>query len=420
MSFKETANVKHQTRRLVFSNVEWLDLGTFKERLRQNGMDSVHPFVNTIDGRVYIGKGVLRIGDANDLHEYIGVVSKLSDGTWNLDYIKRNGGLEELLTVQNDFLVMSIPDLNSYAWIRAQMNMVPKYALRETNSPTGDFVYVAKTISGKNVDDNADEVVMPNIGTVDSSEWLLSVFDKSYNQQVFKHEDFSMLCLKPSPASLKELSRLAIRASFSYDNRSILKLNKIIPDTLTAYLEYPRHLYAGDVLLPGDKLISKCGEYELYLIDYSDFTFDKSTSALIFRRIDNDSELDFEVNDVESLVLKNNKIIFCFTNDRSAHCFYQLLSTDRKYRMNLCVSSTCDTPFAIIETLQDNGMFEPVCIQDYDGIKKYRGTGFRERIYDDLYSDRSDENDDEEFNSMPSDDYEYYDYDEDGFEYEFS
>ena len=93
-------------------------------------------------------------------------------------------------------------------------------------------------------------------------------------------DQFETLCLKASPASLKELCRQVVRSSLNYSQANIKSLNAtdrpIVPLALVNFLKYPSHLRVGECLLCNEKLVSDDDTIEIEL--------DKSTGHMVIWR----------------------------------------------------------------------------------------------------------------------------------------
>lgn len=94
---------------------------------------------------------------------------------------------------------------------------------------------------------------------------------KNFELDIKKYE---ILCLKPTPTSLKELCRLRVRVMSRHSNEIIERMNKdtsdliYIPNVLIDYLKYPTYLTVGECLLKNEKIVSNDGQFEMviYLI----------------------------------------------------------------------------------------------------------------------------------------------------------
>ncbi|CAF1091994.1 unnamed protein product [Brachionus calyciflorus] len=86
------------------------------------------------------------------------------------------------------------------------------------------------------------------------------------------YKTYDILCLKPSPACLKNLCRLELRKLLGHSNEKIEKINEKslvqLSKSLINFIKYPSYLLVGEYLLNGDKFVSKDGRFELTIEDY--------------------------------------------------------------------------------------------------------------------------------------------------------
>lgn len=86
--------------------------------------------------------------------------------------------------------------------------------------------------------------------------------------QMVQFKKFEILCLRPSPCSLKNLCRVLIRKLMRNDNLRIEKLRFLIPDNLIKFIKFSSELKINQQLKCGESLTSSNGKYSLYL-DYN-------------------------------------------------------------------------------------------------------------------------------------------------------
>jgi hypothetical protein len=83
-----------------------------------------------------------------------------------------------------------------------------------------------------------------------------------YNGLELTIKVYEVLCMKPSPSTLKTLCRSLIRNLAGRSNERIQKIDKI-PNALISYLKYPHYLMTGDFLFKDEKLMSADGMFEM-------------------------------------------------------------------------------------------------------------------------------------------------------------
>ena len=270
MPYREAPNVKSIQRKYFFPELFWLDPKYFKEIESKN---EIKPSIIGSDGnKMYIGKTVPDNSDYNNpmsMHEIIGTVVKDLDG--NLCLRVPYGSRVHTLT--DNFVVLSIQDENSYHWIKESNGSIPAYALRGSlDNSVNEFLYIGRTILKNDLKgkyfggyhmDEFNEQITQSIGKVHSSHQCLYV--PIGNNEVALRE-YEVLCLKPSPASLKVLSRLVVRNKIGQDvNNMKEKFQNRLPLSIIKYLEYPTSLSYGEYMLKGEKLLSECGNFELFI-----------------------------------------------------------------------------------------------------------------------------------------------------------
>ena len=92
-----------------------------------------------------------------------------------------------------------------------------------------------------------------------------------YNKHELIFSEYEILCLKPTPTSLKILNRELIRRLTRYSNENIELINQnnksMIPNSLIKFIKYPSYLSVGEYLLKNEKLVREDGKYELKIVD---------------------------------------------------------------------------------------------------------------------------------------------------------
>ena len=213
--------------------------------------------------------------------------------------------------ITNEFLVLSIKNPNAYGWVETEFDQVPKYAFRAAiDEQLLEFVYIGCTISescnGYYYVDGWQEVNHEPPATVGRYRLNDKALHVVINGFEVKYLKFKIFCLKPSPASLKELCRIAIRNYTKCTNVNIKLLNDYVPAILINYLKYPSYLSIGDYLLKGEKLISDDDKFELY-IDHDNYLVCKNS-------ITNSRLILYNHNFVDTIWLQQMQTIFFYSN----------------------------------------------------------------------------------------------------------
>ena len=125
--------------------------------------------------------------------------------------------------VKDNFVVLSINDESSFEWKIDKNGNLPSFALRGSlDNHANEFLYIGRTLldapsGGKWMDHNGFwnnfEEIVASIGKIHSSHQCLYA---PIGENEVAYNDYEVLCLKPSPASLKVLSRMVIRDKISY------------------------------------------------------------------------------------------------------------------------------------------------------------------------------------------------------------
>ena len=184
--------------------------------------------------------------------------------------------------------VLNIDRENSYEWVATTAKEVheEKYALR-----------VAYDTLTKNV--RFAGCINRFIGSINSKDFELEV--STDDNKVEKLKAYDLLCLKPSPASLKHLCRLKLRNICNKDNFRIKKLYRIMNPNLVDYLKYPNALKCSQCLLKGDSLVSENCIYKLSLLETGELKFyinDNNDNIFLYENVDclNFNEFSLVVN----------------------------------------------------------------------------------------------------------------------------
>ena len=93
----------------------------------------------------------------------------------------------------------------------------------------------------------------------------------AFNELELKFKEYEVLCMKPSPASLKILCRSHIRNLTRKSNENIELINKnnsqlCLPNALINYLKYPTFITSDEYMFSDEKIVSRDGKFELVKI----------------------------------------------------------------------------------------------------------------------------------------------------------
>lgn len=284
MEYVETANVLNQSRRLKFPSIRWLNKSKFEHYLFNN--IPIHPKLNsstdinnnnnTSNDCIYVGKTITtntregaRYGfDHGDINhrlvylEIVGTVAKNSDNEWLL-YVTHSNKVYE---IKEDFLVLALENEHDYEWKNVFFNdlLVKHPLVGGQDLKRKENMYIGKA-SVENTGENV-------FGGVSFSDNCLHL---AHNDRELAYKKFDLLCLKPSPASLKDLCRDMLRRHFDHSNEKINHLNaqNTLPHSLLNYVKYPSYMKRGDCLLKGEKLVSYDDSFELSLDHEGDLTY---------------------------------------------------------------------------------------------------------------------------------------------------
>jgi hypothetical protein len=343
MEYAEAPSIQYADRRLVFPTIKWLSKAKFEQLMKTNA--TIYPYISSIDGhgetndddenepfpslsmsndRIYVGKSIqthlaegvpfnptFRNENAFSL-EIIGCVRKSdSSGQWQLVVPHSS----TTFTIKNDFLVLSIEDTRSFQWRRTSKSEIPKYALRGCiDRLTNEYFYVGRTRpQDENNDENGPNYYRYGQSWVRFRERVPSLFGKVHVSHAcmyapydnlelsFKHYD--VLCLRPSPASLKQLCRCTLRELFQHSNEKIASINGSLPLNLVEFLKYPAFLSVGEYLVKGEKLVRDDGRFEMVIEPNDDLYIRPCVlSSSLTARQSASEQFDLETQQVKRLI----------------------------------------------------------------------------------------------------------------------
>lgn len=322
-------------RKFKFSKIKWLTKLKFLTETTKT-TNNIQPRLNDhkdSNKLEFIGKSipkrppVLVAGEeitlaqpAFEFFEIAGTVFKSNEpgNVWKLR-ITHDSRVYE---IEDNFLVLSIEDPNSFYWcsnidtndnsysFQVNYKEIPRYALRIcVDKVDNQYSYLGRSI---NENDELSEVPKAKRPKFYSNGWCH--FDENMPQifgkvnKTFKllfapfknleigHDQYETLCLKASPGSLSILCRSALRSYLSYSQKKIKAINtserKLVPDSLIQFLKYPAHLNVGEWMLRDEKLVQQDDQFELAI--------DENTGNLVFR------SLNLEQRPVKSFVIARN------------------------------------------------------------------------------------------------------------------
>jgi hypothetical protein len=368
MEFDEAPCLKNITRKHIFPKIKWLNKQKFKEYLRLNQKNSakynIYPYMDAIDGvenlnnRIYVGKSIPTVPNngiffARDYREnkqifleVIGTVSRNMDGEWVLEV--SHGSTVHKIT--NDFLVLCLDDPNSFKWIETEYDQVPKYAFQAAiDEFSNEYFFVGRNSVNYQPRYYSEE------GWRSFNENVRNVFGKVHighrcmyaplNNLELAFTKYEILCLIPSPSSLKTLCCLEIRKALNHSNVKIKQLNenkngiKHLPDVLIKFLKYPSYLSVGEFMLKDEKLVSEDDKFEIKIKKNGDLVC-QSTGYSLNEQDHNDSEITNLIKQrVDSVWLHRYQVAFYLQNRKVyiARNFFDYLTPD--YRLKIKVEN---------------------------------------------------------------------------------
>lgn len=282
MEYSEAPSIQNVCRKHQFPLINWLSKAKFEEKLNQN--IELYPHLNpdnddeseivksrqSKNNRIYVGKssqthtseGVKYETYSLTNHvpinlEIIGsVVHNDLTGVWELHV---SHGTSEIV-IKNDFFMLSIEDPNAIEWKRTRKGEIPPMALRGCiDRFTSEYFYIGKTCDQEKKPRYLDlanthewtefaETIPARFGKVHVGHECLYV---GFNNMEISFVDYDILCLRPTPAPLLNISRVFIRLLCKNSNDQISKINsdptrnKFLPEYFVKFLKYPSQLTSG-------------------------------------------------------------------------------------------------------------------------------------------------------------------------------
>jgi hypothetical protein len=382
IDFFEPPSIESVERRFDYAQIKWITKSTFTSSLMQ-----INPFIDTddngtLDKRLFIG----RSSPTHKIPELIGTVLKNEKGDWQLDIFHKTG----IHHIKNDFFVLHLNNSRSYIWrsiLSSDSLPMPTDALRSINH-CEEYFYIGRTIpkydfklsDTEPLPNNYDDPLRVMFGNIkmDQSKALYL----PDNGLIMKIEKYEVLCLLPSPTSLKNLCRLVIREATNNSNRLISLINKghesggkYLPDHLVEFVKYPSFLSNGDYLLKNEKLVDELNQFELFINNKNQFIYrqldnsddfkkqsfsnpfaqktksfiEKYTPKFLIKHpndynANTDIRLDDKFKNINSIWLHRFEVLFLLnnpSNNNNNKCCYCV--DKRKYAL----TSTCEYKFSI-------------------------------------------------------------------------
>jgi len=216
-----------------------------------------------------------------------------------------------------------------------------------------------------------------------------------FNNHELAYREYEILCLKPTPTSLKILNRELIRRLTNYSNENIELINQpvpVVPSVLIKFIKYPSYLSVGEYLLKNEKLVREDNKYELKIADngnliLSSLITNGQKNSLNKEQLDDLKNIQVQRNitsNVNSIWLHRSQVVI-YKVDRSGQNKY--LEIKFKFENN-------NPEYKLI--ISDNNLPDLKCIHDGDESTYLRYNQYNQYYYDD--DDDNDSDDDEEVN----------------------
>ena len=248
----ESPVVENFQRNISFPSIVWLEKSEYVDA-KVNGSLNLYPafeFTKILNEKLLIGKNVSYLTNSTK-NVFIGYVNSEND-----DNLKIATNEKKVVLTKN-YYILCFSDSSSFNWIETINDKIPKYALRSClNYNLFEYFYIGRTLDDKKY-----------IGNICRSDGLLYICNE-FNEAK-SYSNFEILCLKPSPTSLKQLCSIYIRQVMSKNGFKESSLEKYLPKPLIDFLKYPSFLCNGECLLKNEKLVSENGLHELKLTENS-------------------------------------------------------------------------------------------------------------------------------------------------------
>jgi hypothetical protein len=370
MEYKEAPCIHNADRRLVFPVITWLTKAKFEELVAKR--TPIHPFMysdndsenQSITNQVFIGKTIqsnthegyhyghdYQLGSSINLEIIGSVVCERLTGKWAL-HVPHSSSVRE---IKNDFLVLSIEDPGSFTWTRTKKNILPRYALKACiDRYTNEYFYVGRIDSAHSQCAKPEffengrrwrpfvESVPNRFGKVHLSHKLLYI---PYDDLELAYDCYDILCLKPSPNSLKILCRLEIRKLLECSSEKIKRINtnqngrRFVPDSLIKFVDYPPCLRVGEFMLRGEQIIRQDGKFVMKIEQNGNLVIESVLNRSLLSEEEAENQAQTQVTklmfqDVDSVWLHRFQVALSLGNQKARviHSFYD---TSPEYRMSI-------------------------------------------------------------------------------------
>ncbi|RNA33141.1 hypothetical protein BpHYR1_037079 [Brachionus plicatilis] len=264
---------------------------TCLNNLSKNNLSEKFPHGLSQHGElILIGKTRSKLSSSNRITDQIGQAKK---SVHKLDICHLNKVYQ-----LDSFALLNFPNSNCFKWSNFESKL-PDNALRVGYDTVNESVlYVGRTV-GKNVN---------LIGKLSTHDFKLIT---SVKQEIkILDSKFQVLCLKPSPQSLKILCRNQLRSIFNLNNLDLIKLkNKIENSKLRDFVKLKCCLKPGEYLNRNQGIQSINGKYRLILDNFGRLKFyfnEKNDFIYLYEK-------------VECLWFCDLKLVICFEDQRSTN-----------------------------------------------------------------------------------------------------
>jgi hypothetical protein len=311
---------------LNFESTVWMRENQFKKlNAKQKLLAHCPTGCNEQNELSFVGKTRSLLKSINQMTDKIGVVNK---STSKLKIFHSNK------TYQMDsFVLLNFNQANCFKWSLFRddcksPNQIPKYALKIGFDTVSQCVlYAARST----LNSNQKFQLLGYLAPSQSDKQLKAINQKD---QLVQFKTFEVLCLKPSPASLKHLCRLKLREELKNKNENVEKLGQELKlkQRFINYIKHSWFLNCDDQLNRGDCLISKNNKYKLAL----------ELDGRLLLYINEQEDYLYLYENVESLWFNELKPVVCFTDFTSIsflnqqQSFSNLNLVYKDFRMNLC------------------------------------------------------------------------------------
>lgn len=309
--YKSSQNIKYAeciwTRETCFNNLNKKTLANnFPNGLSEHGE------------LILIGKTRSKLSSSNKITDQIGQAKK-SLSKLEICHLNKVYQLDS-------FVLLNFLNPFSFEWCNYD-SVFPSNALRIGYDTVNQCVMYVGRFVGKNFN---------SVGKINSSDYKLTT---SIKQEIkIIDSKYQVLCLKPSPQSLKVLCRNKIRAILDHDNMKIDRLKNMIEETkILDFVKLKNNLKPGQCLNRNDGIQSANGKFRLFLDGKGDLKF-------YFNQ--NNDEYLYLYESVECLWFNDLKLVICFDNMKSMNFLGSFTNVNSIYtdgsKLKLCNNGCLD------------------------------------------------------------------------------